>query len=213
MDVLNWNYTLTRPGSSSSGRFATENRRRRGLGKPETLDFLGFTHYCAKDRKGRFQLGRKPVSKRMARTLKRIKEELRRRMHDGVDQTARWLGQVLDGWLNYFAVPTSYRFLGRFVQRLKVLWLRTLRRRSQKDRYSGDRMERLTAKYWAHAGNPTPVAEPTICRQLTRRRSRVHQRACTDLCGGSGATRFPTAIASRSFAGKTGRAVPGCGPR
>ena len=130
------------------GRFATENRRRRGLGKPETLDFLGFTHYCAKDRKGRFQLGRKPVSKRMARTLKRIKEELRRRMHDGVDQTARWLGQVLDGWLNYFAVPTSYRFLGRFVQRLKVLWLRTLRRRSQKDRYSGDRMERLTAKYW-----------------------------------------------------------------
>ena len=130
------------------GRFATENRQRRGLGKPETLDFLGFTHYCAKDRKGRFQLGRKPVSKRMARTLKRIKEELRRRMHDGVNQTARWLGQVLDGWLNYFAVPTSYRYLGRFVQRLKVLWLRTLRRRSQKDRYSRDRMERLTAKYW-----------------------------------------------------------------
>ncbi len=130
------------------GRFATENRQRLGLGKPETLDFLGFTHYCAKDRKGRFQLGRKPVSKRMARTLKRIKEELRRRMHDGVNQTARWLGQVLDGWLNYFAVPTSSRYLGRFVQRLKVLWLRTLRRRSQKDRYSGDRMERLTAKYW-----------------------------------------------------------------
>ena len=143
------------------GRFATENRQRRGLGKPETLDFLGFTHYCAKDRKGRFQLGRKPVSKRMARTLKRIKEELRRRMHDGVNQTARWLGQVLDGWLNYFAVPTSYRYLGRFVQRLKVLWLRTLRRRSQKDRYSGDRMERLTAKriscnvtILAHQGGP-----------------------------------------------------------
>ena len=79
------------------GRFATENRRRRGLGKPETLGFLGFTHYCAKDRKGRFQLGRKPVSNRIARTMKRIKEELRRRMHDGVDQTAQWLGQVLDG--------------------------------------------------------------------------------------------------------------------
>ena len=85
-----------------------------------------------------------------ARALAEAGSVGRRRMHDGVDQTARWLGQVLDGWLNYFAVPTS-RYLGRFVQRLKVLWLRTLRRRSQKDRYSGDRMERLTAKYW-----PTP---------------------------------------------------------
>ena len=74
------------------GRFAIKDRRQRGLGKPETFDFLGFTHYCAKDRKGRFQLGRKPVSKRMRRTLKRIKEELRRRMHNDVDQTARWLG-------------------------------------------------------------------------------------------------------------------------
>ena len=130
------------------GRFATKNRRQRGLGKPETFNFLGFTHYCTKDRKERFQMGRKPVSKRTKRTLKRIKDELRRRLHSNVQETARWLGKVLDGWLNYFAVPTSFRYLGRFVQRLKVLWLRTLRRRSQKDRYSGDRLERLTATYW-----------------------------------------------------------------
>ena len=88
------------------GRFARKNRQHRGLGKPETFDFLGFTHYCEKDRKGRFQLGRKPVAKRMTRTLKRIKEELRRRMHHGVEETGKWLGQVLNGWLNYFAVPT-----------------------------------------------------------------------------------------------------------
>ena len=130
------------------GRFATENRRQRGLGKPETFAFLGFTHYCTKDRKERFQMGRKPVSKRTKRTLKRIKEELRRRMHRNLQETTRWLGQVLDGWLNYFAVPTSYRYLGRFVQRLKVLWLKTLRRRSQKDRYREDQLERLTATYW-----------------------------------------------------------------
>ena len=130
------------------GRFATENRRQRGLGKPETFAFLGFTHYCTKDRKERFQMGRKPVSKRTKRTLKRIKEELRRRMHRNLQETTRWLGQVLDGWLNYFAVPTSYRYLGRFVQRLKVMWLRTLRRRSQKDRYRADQLERLTATYW-----------------------------------------------------------------
>ena len=157
------------------GRFAIENRRQRGLGKPETFDFLGFTHYCVKDGKGRFQLGRKPVSKRMRRTLKRIKEELRRRMHHTtLDQTARWLGRVLDGWLNYFAVPTSYRYLGRFVQRLKVLWLRTLRRRSQKDRYSGDRMERVRAKYWPKLRIRHPWPSQRFAVNSTQGRSRVH---------------------------------------
>ena len=156
------------------GRFAIKKRRQRGLGKPETFDFLGFTHYCVKDGKGRFQLGRKPVSKRMARTLKRIKEGLRRRMHNDVNQTARWLGQVLDGWLNYFAVPTSYRYLGRFVQRLKVLWLRTLRRRSQKDRYSGDRMERVTAKYWPKLRIRHPWPSQRFAVNSTQGRSRVH---------------------------------------
>ena len=156
------------------GRFAIKDRRQRGLGKPETFDFPGFTHYCAKDRKGRFQLGRKPVSRRMTRTLKRIKEELRRRMHNDVDQTARWLGRVLDGWLNYFAVPTSYRYLGRFVQRLKVLWLRTLRRRSQKDRYSGNRMERRTAKYWPTLEIRHPWPSQRFAVNSTQGRSRVH---------------------------------------
>ena len=116
------------------GRFAVKDRRQRGQGRPETFDFLGFTHYCAKDRRGRFQLGRKPVARRMSRTLKRIKEALRRRMHCKSKTTARWLGKVLDGWLNYYAVPNSYRYLDRFTIRLKRLWLRTLRLRSQKDR-------------------------------------------------------------------------------
>ena len=74
------------------GRFAQKDRRQRGQGRPETFDFLGLTHYCAKDRRGRFQLGRKPVAKRMNRTLKRLKEELRRRMHHDVADTAKWLG-------------------------------------------------------------------------------------------------------------------------
>ena len=130
------------------GRFANTNRRQRGLGKPETFDFLGFTHYCTESRKGRFQLGRKPVAKRMSRTLKRIKEELRRRMHNDVVNTARWLGKVLNGWLNYYAVPNSFRYLRSFVVRLERLWLRTLRRRSQKDRYQWGRIAGLRAKYW-----------------------------------------------------------------
>jgi len=130
------------------GRFAKQDRRQRGLGRPETFDFLGFTHYCAETRNGRFQLGRKPVQKRMARTLKRIKEELRKRMHEDVRDTAKWLGQVVDGWLNYFAVPTSYRFLQRFVVRLARMWLRILRRRSQKDRTTWASVTALQARYW-----------------------------------------------------------------
>ena len=128
------------------GRFAQSNRRQRRQGRPETFDFLGFTHYCAKTRGGRFQLGRKPVAKRMSRTLKRIKEALRRRMHENVGDTARWLGKVLDGWLNYYAVPTAYRYLRRFVLRLQRMWLYILRRRSQKDRFKWTSIAQLTAR-------------------------------------------------------------------
>ena len=131
------------------GRYAKKNRKRCGLGRPETFDFLGFTHYCTKTREqGRFQLGRKPVAKRMARTLKRIKEALRRRMHESVRDTAQWLGKVVDGWLNYFAVPTAYRYLERFVTRLKRMWLLVLRRRSQKDHSTWADIARLTARHW-----------------------------------------------------------------
>ena len=130
------------------GRYATQRRQERGQGRPETFDFLGFTHYCAVSRGGRFQLGRKPVAKRMSRTLKRIKTVLRRRMHHDVKTTAKWLGKVVNGWLNYLAVPTSFRYLYRFVLRLKHLWLRMLRRRSQRDRSGWARVAKLTATHW-----------------------------------------------------------------
>ena len=84
----------------------------------------------------------------MNRTLKRIKIELRRRMHDDVMDTGRWLGRVLRGWLNYYAVPTSYRYLSRFVRQLRRTWLRVLRHRSQKDRFSWPWLLALSAKLW-----------------------------------------------------------------
>ena len=130
------------------GRYARARRQARGRGRPETFDFLGLTHYCAEDRGGRFQLGRKPIAKRMSRTLKRVKEALRRRMHHDVEATAMWLGQVVDGWLNYFAVPTSFRYLRRFVARLADLWLRMLGRRSQRDRCGRARVAQLRAAHW-----------------------------------------------------------------
>ena len=130
------------------GRLADANRRSRGLGRPETFDFLGFTHYCRKDRRGRFGLGRKPVAKRMNRTLRRLTEALRRRRHDDVVATGRWLGRVVKGWLNYYAVPNSIRYLLRFTRRLIRIWLRSLRRRSQKDRFSWQRLAALCATLW-----------------------------------------------------------------
>ena len=75
------------------GRHAAENRKERGERRPETFDFLGFTHYCRKTRKGRFGLGRKPIAKRMPRTLKRVGEAPRRRINDKVRKVAHWLGQ------------------------------------------------------------------------------------------------------------------------
>lgn len=89
------------------GRYAKAGRRKRGLGKPETFDFLGFTHYCATTRKGRFRVGRKPMAKRMNRTLKQIKEELHKRWRRPIGETAQWLGRVLNGWLNDYAAPGS----------------------------------------------------------------------------------------------------------
>ena len=130
------------------GRFAMANRRARGERRPETFDFLGFTHYCKKTRNGRFGLGRKPIAKRVTRTLKRLKERLRARMHEDVHETAQWLGKVVNGWLNYYAVPTSAQAPRGFVRRLEWIWLTTLRRRSQKTRMTIVHVRRLAAIYW-----------------------------------------------------------------
>ncbi len=130
------------------GRNAMEHRRKRGEGKPNTFDFLGFTHYCRKTRKGSFGLGRKPIAKRMVRFIKRIRRELWRRMHESVHDTGLWLGQVLNGWLNYYAVPWSYRYLWRCFKCLKWVWLCILRRRSQKDRTTWEQLDILIERYW-----------------------------------------------------------------
>ena len=130
------------------GRFAAADRRRRGERKPETFDFLGFTHYCAKTRKGRFRLGRKPSAKRMNRTLRRVGERLWRQRHADHWEVGKWLSRVLNGWLNYFAVPGSTRWLQSFCYRLQRRWLRALRRRSQRDRFSWGRLRRMTELLW-----------------------------------------------------------------
>ena len=117
------------------GRFAIERRAKHGEGRPETFDFLGFTHKCARRRKdGRFAIHRHSMAKRMRATLQAIKAKLRKRMHRPFGETARWLRRVVQGWLNYHAVPSNRHRIGRFVDEVTRYWLRALRRRSQRGR-------------------------------------------------------------------------------
>ena len=129
------------------GRFAASNRARRGLSKPETFDFLGFTHISGQSRGGRFLLKRKTCRKRMSAKLKALKGELRRRMHAPIQEQGRWLAQVLRGYFGYHAVPTNFPSLAAFHHHVLVLWYRTLRRRSQKDATTLERMARLATEF------------------------------------------------------------------
>jgi len=124
------------------GRFAAENRQRRGGGKPETFDFLGFAHICGKTRRGKFMVLRQTMRKRMQAKLKAVKAELRRRMHRPIPEQGAYLRAVVTGHTRYYGVPMNGRAVGRFRNEVGRLWWRTLRRRSQKHRLPWQRMQR-----------------------------------------------------------------------
>jgi RNA-directed DNA polymerase len=125
------------------GRHAGENRKRRGLGKPETFNFLGFTFICGKSRRGTFLLKRRTRRDRMRAKLQAIKQELRRRMHQLIPVQGKWLMQVVRGYFNYHAVPTNRPALRAFRDAVTRKWWRTLRRRSQKSALNWERMKSL----------------------------------------------------------------------
>src|SRR5437879_7615066 len=129
------------------GRFAEQNRKRRGEGKPETFDFLGFTHISGKNGLGRFMVRRTTIRKRMRAKLRQVKQQLRERMHDPVPQTGQWLKSVVQGFFNYYAVPGNLTSLGVFRDRVLALWWRTIRRRSQKRRISWTRILVLAQRW------------------------------------------------------------------
>jgi len=132
------------------GRASAARREREGRGRCETFDFLGFTHICGKTRKNkRFVLWRRTSVKRLRRTLAAIKVQLQRRRHDSIGETGRWLASVIRGWLQYHAVPDNSRRLQQFVNSVTRLWLRQLRRRSQRGRaaWPWSRMHRLIHRY------------------------------------------------------------------
>jgi len=125
------------------GRHAAANRTQRGLGKPETFAFLGFVFVCGKSRRGAFQLQRKTRRDRMRGKLRQIKEQLRKRMHTPIPEQGKWLKQVVTGFFAYHAVPTNFRALAAFRYHVTDLWRRTLRRRSQRDGMTWERVAKL----------------------------------------------------------------------
>lgn len=125
------------------GRFAASNRERRGLGKPETFTFLGFTFICGKARAGHFFVQRSTRRDRMQATLRRVKGELRKRRHHATSQQGRWLKQIVQGFYAYHAVPGNGRAMAAFRFHVSNLWWNVLARRSQRDNTTWHRMERL----------------------------------------------------------------------
>jgi len=129
------------------GRFAAERRQKRGLGKPDTFAFLGFTHICVEDRSGRFALRRVTEKKRLRAKLKAVKEEQKRRRHLPIPEQGRWLERVVQGHYRYYAVPGNIRAAKTFRDQVQRHWFTALRRRSQRFRLDWARMSRLADRW------------------------------------------------------------------
>lgn len=136
------------------GRFASERRERRGEGKPETFNFLGFTHVCDKTRTGIFVVLRRTMAGRVRAKLATLKQELRKRMHHAIADVGGWLASVLRGHFRYYGVPRNSRMIGRFREAVRRLWHRAMNRRSQKAYVIESRMSCLVSYF---------LPSPRIC--------------------------------------------------
>jgi group II intron reverse transcriptase/maturase len=140
------------------GRFAARDRARRGQGKPETFDFLGFKHLCSKTKNGRFMLKRVTIAKRMRAKLREVKDELRRRRHHSIPDQGQWLGSVVRGHYAYYAVPGNSDSINAFYNQVTRHWFRSLRRRSQRTRVNWTRMRRISARWLPRPRRMHPFA-------------------------------------------------------
>lgn len=125
------------------GWYAAEDRRNHGLGKPETFDFLGFTHFCSRSKNGMFEVGRVTISKRIRATLKEIRAQLHKRRHEPVPVIGQWLSRLFRGYCNYYHVPGNRRRLDIFRREIISAWRHALKRRSQRHRLNWERMTAL----------------------------------------------------------------------
>jgi group II intron reverse transcriptase/maturase len=154
------------------GRYAAERRRARGLGKPETFDFLGFTHICARMRDGRFWVRRITISKRMRTKLRAVKDQLLRRRYQPIPEQGRWLASVVRGHRAYYAVPGNRAAVATFRTQVTRHWHEALQRRSQRTRINWTRMNRLATRWLPPARVMHPFPD-TRFRVRTQGRSPV----------------------------------------
>ena len=150
------------------GRKAHQAQQSRDGSSLATFDFLGFTHYCSQTRNGRFVVKRKTARKKMRAKLQELRRELRRRMHDPVHKTGLWLGRVLEGHYQYYAVPFNFPMLANFRQQVLRRWKRTLARRSQKAKDTWERTTYLANRYLPGPRILHPYPEQRLARHYLR---------------------------------------------
>ena len=136
-----------KPRLMGFGRFAATNRQHRGIGKPETFDFLGFTHVCSVTRKGKFQVRRKTARKRLQAKLKEVKATLRRRLNWSIPKMGEYLRSVVRGHTQYFGVPLNSRAINTFRYQIGRIWRWVLGRRSQRTYITWARIQRLIKRW------------------------------------------------------------------
>jgi group II intron reverse transcriptase/maturase len=147
------------------GRFAESNRAKRGEGKPETFNFLGFTHICSRTRKGdRFTIRRKTIAVRLRAKIKGVREAIMRKRHEPVPEQGAWLRSVVQGHFNYFAVPGNKKAIDAFRTEVIKAWLFALRRRSQKSmNLTWERIKRLVVKWIPTTKVQHPYPNERLC--------------------------------------------------
>lgn len=150
------------------GRYAVERRRARRLGRPETFDFLGFTHICAESRGGEFQLARRTMKVRLRKKLHEVKENLMQRQHQPIAKQGRYLRSVVGGYFRYHAVPTNIRALKTFRTEVERTWRKTLRERSQKDDTSWAKVRALSKRWLPKVEIKHPWPDARFERQHLR---------------------------------------------
>jgi RNA-directed DNA polymerase len=141
------------------GRFAVRHRKRWGQAKPETFDFLGFTHCCSTTRQGQFTVRRLTVKKRMRAKIAEIRVELMRRRHQPVAVVGKWLNRVVRGYLNYHAVPGNLYRLGSMCKDIGRAWRHSLMRRSQRPKMPWSRFSRIAKRFMPPLRNLHPYPE------------------------------------------------------
>lgn len=141
------------------GRYVTSDRKRRGEGKPETFNFLGFTHICSQNRKGKFCVLRQTMKKKMRAKLKALKIEMKRRLHSPIPEQGKWLRSVLVGHYRYYGVPRNGPALEAFRKEVVRLWKQALGRRSQRSRVTWEQLDRQTYRWlpYPHIYQPYPA--------------------------------------------------------